>query len=91
MKRLVIILLIINAFNINVNAYNKNVNYAPRLTFGAEWGWIGTLGSAYHYNFYSPEGYRLNERGVSLKPTGNGEANVHKKHNNVHNKRRQNE
>ena len=77
MKRLVIILLIINAFNINVNAYNKNVNYVPRLTFGAEWGWIGTLGSAYHYNFYSPEGYRLNERGVSLKPTGNGEANVH--------------
>ncbi|MBR5567793.1 MAG: hypothetical protein IKW27_03525 [Bacteroidales bacterium] len=77
MKRLATILLIICAFNINVNAYNKNVSNVPRLTFGAEWGYVGTFHYAYSFNFFATEGYRFNKTGSSFNWSNNGEVNLH--------------
>lgn len=48
-----------------------------RLTFGAEWGYIGVFQSGYHYNFFAPEGYRLDPRGNSFKHCSNAEGYLH--------------
>ena len=34
------------------------------LTFGTEWGYILTFYSGYHNNFFSPDGWRVNEKDV---------------------------
>lgn len=60
MKKLTSILLLISIFNISVYATNKNVNPVPKVTFGAEWSYIGTLPYKTHFNFFSTEGYRQN-------------------------------
>lgn len=48
-----------------------------RFTFGAEWGYVGTFYSGYHYNFFAPEGYRVDPRGHGFTFTSNGEVFVH--------------
>lgn len=49
----------------------------PKFTFGAEWGYIGVFFSGYHYNFYAPEGYRVDTRGHDFMHDGNAEAFLH--------------
>lgn len=49
----------------------------PRITFGAEWGYVGTFYSGYHYNFYAPEGYRVDPRDHGFAYKSNGEAYLH--------------
>ncbi len=49
----------------------------PRITFGAEWGYIGIFYSGYHYNFYAPEGYRADPRGHGFTYDSNAEAYAH--------------
>lgn len=49
----------------------------PRFTYGAEWGYIGIFYYGYHYNFYAPEGYRVDPRGHSFTYESNGEAYLH--------------
>lgn len=48
-----------------------------RITFGAEWGYVGTFYSGYHYNFFAPEGYRVDPRGHGLAYSSNGEMFIH--------------
>ena len=52
-------------------------NSYPRITFGAEWGYIGVIYSGYHYNFIAPEGYRVDPRGWGFTYDSNGEAYLH--------------
>ena len=41
-------------------------NTYPRFTYGAEWGYTGIFYYGYHYNFYAPEGFRVDPRGHSF-------------------------
>lgn len=49
----------------------------PKFTFGAEWGYIGTFFSGHHYNYYAPEGYRVDNSGHELTYHSNAEAYLH--------------
>ncbi len=48
-----------------------------RITYGVEWGWSAVFFSGYHYNFFAPEGYRVNPSGHSFDLCGNAEAYLH--------------
>ena len=61
MKRFLFILLILNAFNNNVNAQETQNTIYPRFTVGLEWGYVASLHSAHHYNFFAQEGYRVDD------------------------------
>lgn len=52
-------------------------NSARRITFGAEWGYVFTFCRGYHYNFFSPDGWRVNETDVSMCNFSNAEINFH--------------
>ena len=62
MKRLILILLIISLFNNNIKAQETKDPTYPRFTFGLEWGYVASLHSAYHYNFFAQEGYRVDDK-----------------------------
>lgn len=49
----------------------------PRVTYGVEWGYIAVFYSGYHYNFFAPEGYRVDPRGYEFRYDSNAEAYVH--------------
>lgn len=61
MKRLLFILVTISVFNNNVTAQEAKGETYPRFTFGLEWGYVASLHSAHHYNFFAQEGYRVDE------------------------------
>ncbi len=44
----------------------------PRLTFGAEWGYVSTFFCFYHRNYRAVEGYRVNDKGSNAMYGGNG-------------------
>ena len=48
-----------------------------RITFGAEWSGSAAFFTAYHLNYFSPDGYRYNQRGVDAEPSFNGEGLLH--------------
>lgn len=48
-----------------------------RITFGAEWSSSAVFYTAYHLNYFSPDGYRYNQRGVETEPAFNGEVLLH--------------
>lgn len=64
MKKFILISLILCLFNNNVNAQDKGGETYPKLTFGLEWGYIASMTTFYHYNFYAPEGFRVDEKGL---------------------------
>lgn len=64
MKKFILILLILCLFNNNVKAQDKGGETYPKLTFGLEWGYIASMTTFYHYNFYAPEGFRVDEKGL---------------------------
>ena len=72
-NRLFIVILLLSLIPLGVRAETN----LPRLTFGAEWGYIGTFYSGYHYNFYAPEGYRVDPRGYEFTYDSNAEAYLH--------------
>lgn len=74
MRRFLIILLSIFAFNINVNAKGEGDS---DFTFGIEWGFIAQFHSGYHYNFFAPEGFRVDEFGNSFKYRSNADMYIH--------------
>jgi hypothetical protein len=49
----------------------------PRITFGAEWSCTASFFTAYHFNYFSPDGYRYDQRGADGGATFNGEGLVH--------------
>lgn len=73
MKRILLILLIVCTFNNIVNAQNKGGETYPKFTFGLEWGYVATLHSSYHYYFYAPEGFRVEEKGNILDYKSNAD------------------
>ena len=84
MKKCLYILLIICTFNTNVYSANKNVKHInsaesdiPRLTFGAEWSYIGTVHYNTRYNFFNTEGYRQNRSESISGYWSNAEALLH--------------
>lgn len=48
-----------------------------RFTFGAEWSYIANIHTGYHYNFFAPEGFRVNPVGNSFGFSSNAEAYLH--------------
>lgn len=74
MKRRCIILIVTLLTSIGLKAQTES---APRFTFGAEWGYIGTFYSGYHFNFFAPEGYRADPRHYEFTYISNAEAYLH--------------
>ena len=77
MKKIISILLTICAFNICVKAQETGEESFPRFTFGAEWGYVATVWEFTHNNFFSAEGYRINEKGNAFGYHSNGELYLH--------------
>lgn len=77
MKRLLIILLIFTCFNIIVKAED---NHKPRFVYGIEWGYAATFQSGYHYNFFAPEGYRVDDYGNSFGYKSNADVYLYLGH-----------
>ena len=74
MKRAAAIILILCLAASRTSAGNDG---CPRITFGGEWGYVGTIYSGYHYNFFAPEGYRVDPRGYGFSYDTNAEAYLH--------------
>ena len=72
MKRGVIIL-ILTMLSFSASA-RKDV---PRITYGAEWSYVATSFSRYHYNFFTSEGYRFNIHANDTRFYNNGEVLLH--------------
>ena len=72
MKRLAVISTMLFVFLTAARAQGSE-DY-PRITYGAEWSYVASGFSAYHYNYFSPEGYRYNSKGTSPGYVGNGEV-----------------
>ena len=74
MKRIILITITLCSFFIKANGQDENY---PRFTFGSEWGYIGVFYSGYHYNFFAPEGFRVDPRGYEFRYSSNAEGYVH--------------
>lgn len=74
MKRLFAISLILGALPILAGAQDDD---SRRFTYGAEWGYVAIFYSGYHYNFFAPEGFRVDPRGYGFGYYGNAEGYVH--------------
>lgn len=57
-------------------AREKGSTSYPRVTFGAEWGYVATVQSGYHHNYFSPDGYRCDTRGNAFLYHSNGDVYV---------------
>lgn len=74
MKRLIIISTLMLSLFWSASARDGNVS---RFTFGAEWAYVATFFSGYHYNFFAPEGYRVDPLGYTIRYGSNAEAYIH--------------
>ncbi len=74
MKRFHTMLLAILLVPVVATAQTSSI---PRFTYGAEWGYIGIFFSGYHFNFFAPEGYRVDPRYNEFTFISNGEAYLH--------------
>lgn len=73
MKKNAVIALLLILFGVSANAQED----IPRITFGAEWSFVMSGFTAWHVNFFSPDGYRYDRKGNDTDFTGNGEALLH--------------
>lgn len=60
--------------NLILSAEDRN---GRGVTFGAEWGYIANIHRGYHYNFFAPEGFRVNPVGNGFGFNSNAEAYIH--------------
>lgn len=49
----------------------------PKITFGAEWGYMPSFFSGCHYNFFDPDGFRVDQKDFSSVYHNNGEVMFH--------------
>ncbi len=77
MRYIISILLIFSLFNINVAAKGKGSEGFPKMTYGLEWGYVGTIWTGSHYNFFAPEGYRVDDYGNSFEYISNADMYLH--------------
>lgn len=75
MKRCVAYILLI-LLPVTLSAEERTSD-GKRLTFGAEWGYICTFFSGYHNNFFSPDGWRVDENGFDGVFYNNAEVYLH--------------
>jgi hypothetical protein len=55
----------------------KGNGHGKRFTCGAEWNYVMTLQSGFHYNYFSTEGFRVDERGNDFLYYSNGDVYFH--------------
>ena len=60
-----------------ISSAEEKTSYTKRLTYGAEWGYVCTFFSGYHNNYFSPDGWRVNEKDRGLSHFSNAELNLH--------------
>lgn len=60
-----------------ISSAEEKTSYAKRLTYGAEWGYVCTFFSGYHNNYFSPDGWRVDEKDSGLRHFSNAELNLH--------------
>ena len=60
-----------------LTASGKRAADTPKVTFGAEWSYIATLQTGYHYNFFAPDGYRVDMKNDRFGYFTNGEVLFH--------------
>lgn len=77
MKRTAVIFLLLMLCMTTARAGNGKSSPRPDITFGVEWGYIGTFFSGYHHNFFSNEGYRVDQDDYGLTFISNADAYVH--------------
>lgn len=75
MKRIAVIAVMLTLFLHDAEAQRQED--FPRITFGAEWSFVASAFTAYHFNYFSPDGYRYNETGSYAGLIGNGEGLLH--------------
>lgn len=65
-------------FSCCMMSWGKSHNASlPKLTFGAEWGYMPSFISGYHYNFFDPDGFRVDKKDISAEYHTNGEVTAH--------------
>ncbi len=74
MRYILSIMLLFSVLGTNAADKGKPENSPSKLTFGLEWGHVVTLRSAYHYDYFIPDGYRVEDRGKSGRLIGNMEV-----------------
>ncbi len=77
MRYVISILLILSAFNINVIAKEREKESVSRITYGLEWGYVAAVHTAHHYNFFAPEGYRVDDPQSSMCFISNADMYIH--------------
>lgn len=75
MRRLAIYILL--AFLPVLSFAEDRAKQVSRFTYGAEWGYILTFYNGYHYNFFSPDGWRVNEKDAGACFYSNAEIYAH--------------
>ena len=76
MKRGLLTYILVFACSIIVSGKTEAA-ITPKVTFGAEWSYIATFQTGYHYNFFAPEGYRVDIDEDKLRYFTNGEVLFH--------------
>lgn len=74
MKRIALMTMALCSFLVKANGQDEDY---PRFTYGAEWGYVGVFYSGYHYNFFAPEGHRVDPRGYEFRYSSNAEGYLH--------------
>ena len=60
-----------------ISSAEEKTSSAKRMTYVAEWGYVCTFFSGYHNNYFSPDGWRVDEKDSRLKYFSNAELNLH--------------
>lgn len=77
MRRFAVILLCFSLFSVSVMAQEKASEAYRKVTFGAEWGYVAIWQSGFHHNYFSPEGYREDDRGNEFLHYSNADVYIH--------------
>lgn len=77
MRKFLCITLIFCSFNLNVKGQNNEREDFARLSFGAEWSYVGTVNYNAWYNFFSSEGYRVSRHESAWGCWNNAEVLLH--------------
>ncbi len=49
----------------------------PRVSFGVEWTYDATIFSAHHFNYFAPDGFRVDDHKAGMSYHTDGEVNMH--------------
>ncbi len=76
MKRVALVILLIVS-SMSLQARERSDESTSRMTFGLEWGYVASISSGFHYNYFAPEGYRVDELGNSFVFISNADMYLH--------------